>query len=170
MGRPKNDNTVLKDAALLRWHELDIFSRDRRILDLAILDTAKAPPNGFIRDPDTLRKLLRRELCKLDYSALQLALLAARQRVMLNLQDGATHRAPVHGLVDTIAPATQSEAWGLPIHDPARPTYGLSSLTGTLPFPIQNQPPSPYEFLFLNDTFRSAALQLVQILATPRLA
>ena len=186
MGRPKADNTVLVDAALLRWYKLD-GGRDGRVLGLAIRDTAREPPNGFIREFDTLRKLLRRELCKLDNDALHSALSAARQRAMSYPQDVATHCAPVHGLLGTIAPGTQSpnhkaltadtaangttsilteiEAWGKP--DPARPTYGLSSLTGTLPFPIQNQLTSPYEFLLLADTFRSGALQL--LLLTDRL-
>jgi hypothetical protein len=107
MGRPKIDFTVLIDAALLRWHKLD-GGRDRRVLDLAILDTAKEPPNGFIREFDTLRKLLRRKLCKLGNDALRSALLAARQRAMPYLRYG-----------------TPQPALFLPIHDPATPNNGV---------------------------------------------
>jgi hypothetical protein len=187
MGRPKGDHTGIVDAALLRWQALD-GGRDRRVLDLAILDTARDPPSGFIREFNTLRKLIRRELCKLDDRALRLALSVAHQRAMLHLWDAPTNHAPVPGLLGTIAPATQSpndkaltagtaaraaarippkiEDWRAPY--PSRPTYGLWSLSGALPFPLHQPPTSPYEFWLLADGFRRRTLEL--LLLTDRLS
>jgi hypothetical protein len=78
-GRPKADDTLLIESALLRWLGT---GRDHHGLAWAIAETARHPPDDETcrnRDPVRLRRRLNRALRGLDSATLwQRAMMAAR--------------------------------------------------------------------------------------------